>query len=271
MKISVVTVCYNEEKNIAATIESVLNQTSTDIEYIICDGQSKDGTVQIAESYKDAFLQKGIEYIVHSEKDGGIYFGMNSGIDMAAGDYVIFINAGDKLYANDVIEKIVKFLSDADNQYDVVYGDVMCIERGFTSLYVGDDAGLFSGMSICHQAILIKSDVIKKNKFDTQYRIVADYDMVLKLKIANCSFYRIDLVIAFFQQGGVSSTKTNVFVKEYFDIWDKHGIENNKLKFRINNWKDKFAYIVKMKMPKKLWVWWCKNKRQRMSLNGEDT
>ena len=106
MKISVVTVAFNEEKNIGKTIESVLNQTSNAIEYIICDGKSTDRTVERANSYKERFAKKGIEYIVNSEKDSGIYDGMNKGIDIATGDYIFFLNAGDWFYSDKIIEEI---------------------------------------------------------------------------------------------------------------------------------------------------------------------
>ena len=110
MKITIITVSFNEEKNISRTIESVLDQTSCDFEYIICDGKSADKTVEIAESYRARFAEKGVAYFVNSKKDKGIYDGMNNGIELATGDYVYFLNAGDWFYSNDVIEQIVKTL-----------------------------------------------------------------------------------------------------------------------------------------------------------------
>ena len=108
MKISIITVAFNEEKNIKKTIESVLNQTSDSFEYIICDGKSADKTVEIAKEYKNTFAEKGISYIINSEKNKGIYDGMNKGIDLATGDYIFFLNAGDWFYSDDVIENVVE-------------------------------------------------------------------------------------------------------------------------------------------------------------------
>lgn len=91
---SIITVCFNEEDTIRKTIESVLNQTFCNYEYIVCDGGSTDGTLKIVESYRAAFENKKIRFIVHSEKDGGIYFGMNIGVRLSNGTYLNFLNCG---------------------------------------------------------------------------------------------------------------------------------------------------------------------------------
>ena len=152
MKISIVTVCYNEEKNIAMTINSVLRQNDTSYEYIICDGASTDKTVEIAELYREAFEKKGIDYIIKSEKDGGIYFGMNNGIDLATGDYVIFMNAGDCFHGLDVIKNIVDALKDKEYLPDVVYGDATFVERGYYEIRkAGPIDDMCNGMPFFHQ------------------------------------------------------------------------------------------------------------------------
>ena len=107
MKITIVTVCFNEELNISRTIESALNQTSSDFEYIICDGGSKDKTVEIARSYIGAFEKKGVKYIINSEKDKGIYDGLNKGIDLASEQYIYFLNAGDWFCSDNIVEKVL--------------------------------------------------------------------------------------------------------------------------------------------------------------------
>ena len=95
MKVSIITICFNSEAVIRKTIESVLNQTYTDIEYIIIDGASKDKTVEIAESYRLSLEGKGITFNVYSEPDKGIYDAMNKGINKATGELVGLINSGD--------------------------------------------------------------------------------------------------------------------------------------------------------------------------------
>lgn len=125
MKVTVITICFNSEAVIKKTIESVLNQTYTDIEYIIIDGASKDKTVEIAESYKDAFAEKGIDYKIFSEPDKGIYDAMNKGIAKATGELVGLINSGD-FYEPIMIETAVKAYE--EKPYDIFYGDINLIK-----------------------------------------------------------------------------------------------------------------------------------------------
>lgn len=125
MKVTVITICFNSEAVIKKTIESVLNQTYTDVEYLIIDGASKDKTVEIAESYKDAFAEKGIEYKIFSEPDKGIYDAMNKGIAKATGELVGLINSGD-FYEPIMIETAVKAYE--EKPYDIFYGDINLIK-----------------------------------------------------------------------------------------------------------------------------------------------
>ena len=115
MKISIITICFNNEKDIRATIESVVNQTYDDIEYIIKDGGSKDGTMAIVNEYKDRISK------IISCPDKGIYDAINQGIKAATGDVVGMIHAGDRLYNNHVIEKIAKFYM--ENDVDMTYAN----------------------------------------------------------------------------------------------------------------------------------------------------
>ena len=125
MTVTIITICFNSEAVIKKTIESVLNQTYTDIEYIIIDGASKDKTVEIAESYKDAFAEKGIDFKIFSEPDKGIYDAMNKGIAKATGELVGLINSGD-FYEPIMIETAVKAYE--EKPYDIFYGDINLIK-----------------------------------------------------------------------------------------------------------------------------------------------
>ena len=124
-KVTIITICFNSEAVIKKTIESVLNQTYTDVEYLIIDGASKDKTVEIAESYKDAFAEKGIDYKIFSEPDKGIYDAMNKGIAKASGELVGLINSGD-FYEPQMIETAVKAYE--EKPYDIFYGDINLIK-----------------------------------------------------------------------------------------------------------------------------------------------
>ena len=255
MKITIVSVAFNEEKNIRRTIESVLNQTSNDIEYIICDGQSTDKTVDIARTYKNAFDDKGITYIINSERDLGIYDAMNKGIRMAEGEYIFFLNAGDWFYSNDIIEKIIK-VAQGCKKPDFIYGGVATISRNVIKVVFGDDESLINGMSIPHQALFSKTVYMKENLFDLQYRISADYNFLLGQKLLNRIFYRIDLKIAYFSADGLSSKDMLTLIEESEKIKSKYGIKTNKKKARIKAYKEQLIIKIKSKIPQKIWELW---------------
>lgn len=255
MKISIVTVAFNEEKNIAKTIESVLNQKSNAIEYIICDGKSMDKTIEIANSYKEKFVAKGINYIVNSEKDAGIYDGMNKGIDIATGDYIFFLNAGDWFYANEIIEKVIE-TAEENRKPDFVYGNVALIERGIVKFVNGADEELQDRMSIPHQALFSATQLMKQNKFDLKYKIAADYKFILSQKILEKRFIKLDETIAFFSGGGLSNKRLVDMFKEHNAIQQEFGVfvegEHKKSEVYINQVKA----TIKSFIPQKLWEIW---------------
>ena len=123
--VSIITVSYNSEKTINDTLKSVLNQTYTNIEYIIVDGLSKDGTVKIAKSYETQFREKGYTYIVISEKDKGIYDAMNKGIRMAHGQIIGIINSDD-WYEKNATERAVDVYKDTN--FEFFYADLRLVK-----------------------------------------------------------------------------------------------------------------------------------------------
>lgn len=261
MKISIITICYNEEKNIAKTIESVLGQTSTDYEYVICDGESTDGTLKIIQSYAEKFKDKGVDFIVSSGKDGGIYPAMNKGIELTKGDYVLFTNAGDRLYNKTVIEDLVKEIT--DKKPDVVYGRCLFVDRCVGNILQGDHTKLSEYMSIFHPATLVRSDVIKENKFNTEFKIAGDYNMMLDLYCKGCEFYKTELVISQFEMDGVSSTNRVASTKEAGKAKLNHGysydeeqemkavLETERKKRKIPRFIRKFYNKT---IKKRLWI-----------------
>ena len=124
MKISIITICYNNERDIRATIESVVNQTYSNIEYIIVDGASKDGTLSIVNEYKDNITK------VISEPDNGLYDAINKGLHNSTGEIVGMIHAGDRLNNNRVIETIANFY--VNNNVDITYADSVSVDESNT-------------------------------------------------------------------------------------------------------------------------------------------
>jgi glycosyltransferase involved in cell wall biosynthesis len=217
-RVSVITVVYNNAADIERTMLSVLNQTYTNIEYIIIDGLSTDGTLDIINNYKSR-LAKFI-----SESDKGIYDAMNKGLKMATGDYVLFMNSGDELYATDTVQKIFAIEPDAD----IYYGETEIInnqgeskgQRRHKAPEQFTWRGFSLGMSISHQAIYIKRDLIEL--YDPKYQLSGDIDWIIRAakkakKIANTRMY-----VAKYLSGGMSKKKHKQSLIERYNIMRKH-------------------------------------------------
>ena len=175
MKISIITVCFNSEATIENTLKSVGEQTYKDIEYIIIDGGSTDGTCGIIERY--------LPYITTfvSEPDNGIYDAMNKGLDRATGDYVLFLGSDDRLMDKDVIKNVVNKIS--TNKGDVFYGDVYREVR--KDYYCGKfNRYKLAVKNISHQAIFYPIFIYKKNRYNTDYSVFADYYYNIHLLIS---------------------------------------------------------------------------------------
>jgi glycosyltransferase involved in cell wall biosynthesis len=268
MKITVITVSFNEEKNIAKTIESVLNQTSSDFEYIICDGKSSDKTVEIATGYIDKFAEKGIKYIINSEKDKGIYDGMNKGIDLANGDYVYFLNAGDWFCSNDVLDKVISGAEKAGHP-DVVYGNVVGVDRSVTTVVESDDTMLTESMTVCHQSLFASAIKMKERKFDLRYRIAADYNFLLGLKLDGGVFSNLGFNIAYYSYDGVSTVNVDRCYNEQADVREAHGFDVDREMVKKLIKKEKRAQKIKSLMPKRMWVLWSVKIKKKQVLSHD--
>ncbi len=195
-KISLVTITYNASSVLAPTLESVLAQTYPAIEHIIVDGASTDNTVAMAKDYLERSLIAGNNHEVRLlvEPDNGIYDAMNKGLQMATGQYVCFLNAGDALHSADTIEEIVKQarLNDIKSEKElpaVLYGntDIVDAERNFVShrrLQPPETLSWRSfknGMLVCHQAFYARTDLAKHSPYNTSYRYSADFDWCIRI------------------------------------------------------------------------------------------
>lgn len=221
MKISVVTVCYNSVNVIEETINSVLEQTYGNVEYIIIDGGSTDGTVDIIKKYADR-----LAYWI-SERDKGIYDAMNKGIAVATGDYINFMNAGDFFAHYSIISDIC---SNINGDTDIAFGDTFlkfktrCMLRKPLSL-----SAMSTKPPFCHQSTFIKSTFHKAHLFDISYRIVADYDFFYNSYFNwNAKFQYISTGVAVYDCAeGVSTDNLRSSLLEKFRVW---GIDRNWIK-----------------------------------------
>lgn len=222
MKISVVTVSFNTRDKIEKTILSVINQSYDDLEYIIIDGGSTDGAQEVIEKY-----QSHLAYFV-SEHDGGIYFGMNKGIDAATGDYLLFLNAGDVFADKDVVSDMSGFIS-AHPDVDVAYGNSeQILEYG---AYIVKPAAAYMNhkMGISHQATFVKLPLLRAHKFDTRYRFAADFEQLSHFYLSGARFQYFNRLIARVEMTDGATYRHYIeSANEMYDIIESRGIEISK-------------------------------------------
>ncbi len=216
MKISVVTVCYNAADTIERTMLSVLGQTYPDIEYIIIDGGSTDGTVGLIQKYADR-----IAYWV-SEPDKGIYDAMNKGIKVATGEWINFMNAGDWFYNDEVIQRV--FSNDYLPGTLVIYGKTKTHFRWGTYIVTPPDIRtLRLRMPLCHQSTFVRLSEHKRRLYDLNCKIVADYNFFHTVYIESpSSFVFYPGIIADYDAvEGVSANNVDVLQSETEKIAEK--------------------------------------------------
>ncbi|MGL5271459.1 MAG: glycosyltransferase family 2 protein, partial [Selenomonadaceae bacterium] len=214
-KISIITVVFNTKDTILQTIYSVINQEYANIEYIIIDGGSKDGTIDIIKEYENR-----ISYWI-SESDRGIYDAMNKGIEQATGDYIYFLGADDCLIDENIIAKAAGYLK--DDPVDVLSGRVWVVNEqfGIQTEYsnVFDLGDIYRGYCIPHQGLFVKAGILKKWLFDIKYKSSADRKMFYQLYFSpEVNFKFIEEKIAYYDDGGMSSCNIEVRTREDIDI-----------------------------------------------------
>lgn len=202
MKVSVITVCLNSNETIEQTIRSIIGQTYKDMEYIIIDGGSDDGTKEIIERYRDHIS------VYISEPDEGIYDAMNKGIRMSTGQIIGIVNSDDWLEA-DAVETVANVFETEDT--DIVYGNVNEIKNNrpvsvLRSVDKLDDDNVWAEMPVWHPATFISRDVYERiGGYSTRYRISSDYDFIIRCFLNHERFFYLDKVLSNFRNEGLSS------------------------------------------------------------------
>lgn len=196
MKISVITINYNNKKGLEKTIESVIAQSTSLFEYIVVDGDSNDGSIEVI-SQNNQFISKWV-----SESDRGIYNAMNKAVKMATGEYCIFMNSGDVFYSETVIEQLLNI----NFSEEYVLGSVISSNIGLLKAKKTLSMADFVFGSIAHQASLIKRSLLLNYPYDEDLRIVADWKFCIQTLIFNnCTYKAIDVIIAKEEPNGVST------------------------------------------------------------------
>jgi glycosyltransferase involved in cell wall biosynthesis len=209
-KISIITVTFDCIETIENTIKSTLNQTYKNVEYIIIDGGSSDGTVDVIKKYEDYI------FLWMSEPDRGIYDAMNKGIVNATGDYILFLNSGDLFYSVEVLANIFSHHRNSD----VIYGDTLVIDNVSDKKVIraADLKSDWKSIPYCHQSVFVKTKVLKKKLFNISYNVASDYNQYFQLKNSNCSFLKIDEIISIYDLNGFSIQNYVKLLYEYKSI-----------------------------------------------------
>lgn len=254
-KVSVITVSYNAVHCIEETIKSVISQDISDFEYIVVDGASMDGTRDVLESYK-AFFTK---YI--SEPDTGIYEAMNKAINMAEGDYCIFMNAGDTFASSHVLKDVLPVLG----SYDIYNGNAIYMKENVIRWYRKSqkDVSLpfFYKSSICHQATFIRTSLLKKYKYDESLSMVSDWKFWIEaICKGKATYLPIDIDICFFDMSGLTNThaergeKERAFVLEFLLSKD----EQDACKKELGRRKESIWTRLMKGLSRRFWLYYAK-------------
>jgi glycosyltransferase involved in cell wall biosynthesis len=220
--VSIITPCYNSEKTIEKTLQSIESQTYKNIEYIIIDGASTDSTINIIDSHR-LKLPSNLKLI--SEKDGGIYEAMNKGIGLASGELIGIVNSDD-WYENDTVEQVVNAFK--GNKYEVIYGMQRNYLNGKEKTTFIHHHDFLTQQMITHPTCFVTRETYNDlGVFDIKYRSAADYDLMLRFwKSYKVTFTPIMKILSNFQLGGISSSQ--IGVRENAMIRYKNGYMSKK-------------------------------------------
>jgi glycosyltransferase involved in cell wall biosynthesis len=248
MKISIITVTYNAVGVLEKTLQSIFEQTVRDFECLIIDGGSKDGTLDIIKRYENIASQQDMAFRYISEKDNGLYDAMNKGLTLAQGDFVWFINAGDKIYDNDTVALILQQLAESsgntadagmygkEGEYgkagghtpDGIYGQSLIIDENDRPL--GErhkiapshltKKSLLNGLVVCHQSILVSREIAPQ--YNTGYRISADYDWTIRVLEKSRGNLYINSYLSRFMIAGISAKHRKKSLRERYRIMRRH-------------------------------------------------
>jgi glycosyltransferase involved in cell wall biosynthesis len=219
MKFSIITVVYNDVNNIRNTILSVLNQSYTDFEYIIVDGASTDGTIDIINSFRTIDSR----ICVYSELDSGIYHAMNKGIALSCGDYLNFMNSGDFFKSCEVLHNVSNMLEEV-TCVDVLYGSAQVLNGNSVRIVKSSPINQISyKLPFCHQSVFVRRSVLKTFPFSLKYKYASDYDQFVSIsKNPIIVWKQVFDVFSIVTVGGAADFHRITTAKEYLDIAKHH-------------------------------------------------
>ena len=223
-RFSIVTVTYNAENVLNDTIQSIVTQTYRNVEYIIVDGGSTDGTMHIVDRYRPMIS------IVVSEPDNGLYDAMNKGIALATGDYICFLNADDAFHEDDTLQRMVHSLRGGMELPDVIYGDTDIVDAEGHFLHKRRLSppkkltwkSFENGMLVCHQAFFARTKLAKATPYDLTYRFSADFDWCVRILKQAAVTHHTHLTLIDYLNEGMTTENHQASLRERFRIMSKH-------------------------------------------------
>lgn len=238
MLVTIITPCYNSEKTIGRTIESVLGQTYQDIEYLIIDGASTDKTVEIAKSYEADFQGR---MHIYSEEDEGIYYAMNKGIGLAKGELIGIVNSDD-YYEKEAVWKMVE--KRTASPYQILYGFERILNEGQETMIVLHHHTNLPNQMITHPTCFVTKKLYEdKGVFHTEYRYSADYEFMLRMyQDKQVEFTPVYELISNYALGGASGTGAAYL--ETMGLLCKYGTISKK-KYRLIVLKYKIGRLIR--------------------------
>lgn len=242
--VTIITICYQAKEYIQETIESVISQTYPLKEYIVVDGGSTDGTLDIIMRYRNHMA------CVISERDKGIYDAMNKGIHKAHGEWICFMNAGDKFFSEKAIENMFK--AEGLDKVDILYGDVLLDYGDFFVLQKAnpDPHQLWKGMIFSHQSVFIKTTLCQRLLFDIRFRIAADFDFFYRaFFVFHSSFAYRENIVSIVDVEGVSNKKQAASVLEWWKVVRVRDNLSSGLVYRIHFYyffRFLFSFLIDM-------------------------
>lgn len=248
MKISIVTINYNNLLGLKETIASVIGQSYPQKELIVIDGGSTDGSAEYIYSHKES-----LAYFV-SEKDNGIYNAMNKGVAHTTGDYVIFMNSGDSFFNRDVLKDVFE---GKEISSDIVYGSTLCrTEPGKAFLrrpHSLDVMQKYRVSAMCHQSAFIKCSLIKELGYDERFRLLGDYAFFYYCYRQGYAFQEINKIISIYDTIGVSSNPKNRW-QTYIETCMIHGRKPKRFIFLLKKINLSIKEALKRVLPQSIRV-----------------